>query len=59
MTVQYVLKKEWICIDSNNEEVYLLPDNRTLYIRPEAIEKMFKYKQEKKEALKNRGLMLA
>ncbi|WP_181884415.1 Mov34/MPN/PAD-1 family protein [Neobacillus piezotolerans] len=37
--------KEWICIDSNNEEVYLLPDNRTLYIRPEAIKKMFKYKQ--------------
>ncbi|MGO5010655.1 Mov34/MPN/PAD-1 family protein [Niallia sp. Sow4_A1] len=45
ITVQYVPMKEWICIDSNNEEVYLLPDNRILYIRPEAIEKMFKYKQ--------------
>lgn len=45
ITVQYVLMKEGICIGSNNEEVYLLPDNRTLYIRPEAIEKMFKYKQ--------------
>ena len=45
MSVQCALKKEWICIDINNESIYLLPDNRLLYIRPEAIGKMFKYKQ--------------
>jgi integrative and conjugative element protein (TIGR02256 family) len=45
IAAQYVQKKELISIIIKHEELYLLPYDRTLYIRPEAIEKMFKYKQ--------------
>jgi len=40
-----VLKKEGICINNQVEEVFILPDNKILYIRPEALEKMNNYRQ--------------
>jgi integrative and conjugative element protein (TIGR02256 family) len=41
----FVLKKEGININNKVEEVFILPDNKILCIRPEALEKMNKYRQ--------------
>ncbi|MGF7535121.1 Mov34/MPN/PAD-1 family protein [Bacillus mexicanus] len=49
--------KEGIFIN-NIEEVYLLPDNKSLTIRPEAIEKMFKYKQIKTRDKEAGGILI-
>jgi integrative and conjugative element protein (TIGR02256 family) len=44
-SVLFVLKKEGIYINNKVEEVFILPDNKILYIRPEALEKMNNYRQ--------------
>jgi integrative and conjugative element protein (TIGR02256 family) len=44
-SVLFVLKKGRICINNQVEEVFILPDNKKLCIRPEAIEKMNHYRQ--------------
>jgi integrative and conjugative element protein (TIGR02256 family) len=44
-SVLFVLKKEGIYINNQAEEVFLLPDNKILCIRPQALEKMDQYRQ--------------
>ena len=44
-SVLFVLKKEGKYINNQVEEVFILPDNKILCIRPEALEKMNHYKQ--------------
>ncbi|MGG0888960.1 Mov34/MPN/PAD-1 family protein [Cytobacillus horneckiae] len=41
-----------------NEFVYVLPNNKTLFIRPEAIEKMLKYRQDKSFSLEAGGILI-
>jgi hypothetical protein len=56
--VLFVPNKEGIFINSHLEEVYTLPDNRTLYIRPEVLEKMFKYKQLRRTDSEAGGILI-
>ncbi len=45
INVSFAPRKVVICINKEIEEVFILPDNKLLYIRPEALDKMNKYKQ--------------
>lgn len=41
-----------------NEFVFILPDERTLFIRPEVLEKMLKYRQDKLSASEAGGILI-
>lgn len=42
----------------NNEFVYILPNEKTLFIRPEAIAKMLKYRQDKSSSPEAGGILV-
>ncbi|WP_341285288.1 Mov34/MPN/PAD-1 family protein [Priestia megaterium] len=45
-------------IHINKKYVYILPNNKTLFIRSEAIEKMLKYRQNKLRSLEAGGILI-
>ncbi|MFD5853289.1 Mov34/MPN/PAD-1 family protein [Cytobacillus pseudoceanisediminis] len=54
--VRFAQMKEGIHI--NNEIIYLLPNGKTLFIRPECIDKMQKYRQVKRNDTEAGGILI-